>query len=66
MLYQPEFQDMPDAKAGPGELAKVVCRVRASPDPDVFWAKKGEDGKLEKIDTKADKKWQRWVDGRSR
>ena len=38
-----------------------VCRVRASPDADVFWAKKDAEGKVVKIDKKADKdkKWQR-------
>ena len=37
------------------------CRVRASPDADVFWAKKDAEGKVVKIDKKADKdkKWQR-------
>ena len=47
---------MPDAKAGPGDVAKLVCRLKGAPEPDVFWAKKGTDGKPEKIDTKADKK----------
>ncbi len=50
---------MGEFKVGPGEEAKVVCRVKASPDPDIFWAKVGEDGKLEKVDIKADPKWQR-------
>ncbi len=59
MLFQPEFDKMPDSKAGPGDVAKVVCRVKASPDPDVFWAKKGEDGKMEKIEPKGNKKWER-------
>ena len=39
----------------------IVRRVRASPDADVFWAKKDAEGKVVKIDKKADKdkKWQR-------
>ena len=59
MLFQPEFQKMGEFKAGPGDVAKVVCRVRASPDPDVFWAKKDADGKAVKVDKKADKKFER-------
>ena len=51
---------MGEFKAGPGDLAKVVAKVRASPDPDIFWAKKTKEGKIEKIDVKADKKkWDR-------
>ena len=100
-LFAPEFKMPDEFKAGPGDVAKLVCRqapkfnppichfvpifhsqqelsrksgllglwvidrsvcrVRASPDADVFWAKKGADGKVVKIDKKADKdkKWQR-------
>ena len=60
MLYEPEFQPVSEFKAGPGDVAKIVCKVRGSPDPDVFWARKGADGKPEKIEKKAgDKKWER-------
>lgn len=59
VLFAPEFKPMGEFKAGPGDVAKVVCKVRASPDPDVFWAKKNPEGKIEKIDVKADKKWDR-------
>ena len=59
VLFQPEFQKMGEFKAGPGDVAKVVAKVRASPDPDVFWAKKGADGKAVKVDKKVDKKFER-------
>ena len=38
-----------------------ICRVRASPDADVFWAKLDAEGKVVKIDKKdkKDKKWER-------
>ena len=59
VLFQPEIQKIAEVKAGPGDAAKVVAKVRASPDPDIFWAKKNKEGKIEKIDVKADKKWDR-------
>lgn len=61
MLYEPEFETMGEFKAGPGDVAKVVCRVKASPDPDIFWSRKGEDGKVEKIEIKPGSKWERFV-----
>jgi len=30
--------------------------VRATPDPDVAWVRKNEDGKLDKVDFKTDKR----------
>ena len=60
VLFEPEFDASKEYKAGPGDLAKVVVKVRASPDPDVFWAKKDAEGKVEKIEKK-DKKWERSV-----
>eukprot|EP00094_Tigriopus_californicus_P003329 TCALIF_03202-PA protein Name:"Similar to unc-89 Muscle M-line assembly protein unc-89 (Caenorhabditis elegans)" AED:0.27 eAED:0.27 QI:0/0.83/0.76/0.92/0.91/0.88/25/216/2842 len=59
VLYEPEFETMGEFKAGPGDVAKVVCRVKASPDPDIFWSRKGEDGKVEKIEIKPGSKWER-------
>lgn len=61
VLFQPEFQDIGEVKVGPGEVAKLVCKVKASPDPDVVWMKVDEDGKAEEINCKADEKWQRFA-----
>ena len=63
VLYPPEFQQsQAEFKAGPGDTAKLVCKVKAAPDPDVIWNRKSEDGKVEKIDKKVggDKKWDRY------
>lgn len=60
MIYAPEFAPMSVFKAGPGDTAKLVAKIRAAPDADVAWAKKTDDGKAEKIDKK-DKKFERQV-----
>ena len=61
---------MAEAKAGPGDEAKVLARIRAFPGADVTWYKvvpptepvEGEEAperKTEKIDKAEDKKWER-------
>ena len=56
---------MGEAKAGPGDEAKLSAKIRAFPDADVTWYKKipaaegEEEGKNEKIDKSEDKKWER-------
>ena len=56
---------MGEAKAGPGDEAKINAKIRAFPDADVTWYKKippgegEEEVKSEKIDKSEDKKWAR-------
>lgn len=59
VLFQPEFDKVNEVKVGPGEVAKVICRVKASPDPDIVWMKVDESGQAEEIDCKANAKWER-------
>lgn len=59
-MYEPEFQPLTEFKAGPGDVAKIVCKVRASPGADVFFARMDKDGKPEKIEKKAGDKTKKW------
>lgn len=67
--FAPEVQEIGEAKAGPGDEAKISAKIRAFPDADVTWYKvtpavEGEEGserKTEKIDKSEDKKWDRYV-----
>ena len=63
--FAPEVQPIEEAKAGPGDEAKIFAKIRAFPGADVTWYKKipaaegEEEGKTEKIDKAEDKKWER-------
>ena len=65
--FAPEVQPIEEAKAGPGDEAKIFAKIRAFPGADVTWYKKTpaaegeEEGKTEKIDKAEDKKWERYV-----
>ena len=60
VLFEPEFGDIEEVKVGPGEVAKVVCKVKASPLPDVVWTKLDEAGVPEEIDVKTKEKFARF------
>lgn len=65
-MFKPEVQGMGEFKAGPGDVAQLVVKVRGNPDPEIRWYKKigdaeteGGEDKMENIDPKADKKYER-------